>query len=274
MKGYIAMPSGQTRPRWSREGIVDRIKSLHRKGTDLSYNSVARREQGLLAAANYHFGGWATAVGAAGLDYARDIRKVPRWTRDRIVARIQTAHEAGADLSWTSVTRDKRYSALAYAAIRDGYFGAWDDALQAAGIDPAQVRRYESWTPEKIIRRVKARAKKGLPLNSKAMQDGDSRLFNAALHYFGAWSAALEAAGCDPRAVCRRRRWSTELVIRELKGLRRQGEDLSGSAMRKNHSRLYSAACKYFGSWTSACEASGISARRRTAKSRPRKKRR
>ena len=252
------MPAKRSESGWSKDRIIKRIRGLRKKGEDLSYNRMARQQQGLLAAANYHFGSWAEAVNSAGLDYARDVRKIPKWTRERIIGAIQEAHRRGDDLSWTSVTKSRKHSALAYAAIRDNQFESWDKALAAAGISPGKVRRYEAWDADKIIRRIKDRARQRQPLNSKSMQDEDSKLFNAALNYFGGWDKALQAAGIAPDQVYKRRRWSTELIKREVKALHRKAEDLAAPNMRKNHSSLYSAACKYFKTWTAAREACGI----------------
>jgi len=243
---------------WSKEKIVKRVRALYEQGEDLSYNRMARLRQGLLAAANYHFGGWGAAVEAAGVDYAREVRKIPKWTRERIVDAIREAHDSGEDLSWTSVTNDRRYSALAYAAIRDNQFGSWDDALRAAGIAPETVRRYEAWNEDKILRRIKERRRAGKALNSKAMQDEDSKLFNAALNYFGGWDKALSAAGIRPETVYKRRRWNRDIIRKEILELHEAGEDLAAPNMRRHHSSLYSAACKYFGTWTAAREACGI----------------
>jgi hypothetical protein len=243
---------------WSKDKIIDSVRALHEKGEDLSYNRMARRRQGLLAAANYHFGGWGEAVSAAGIDYAKEVRRIPKWTRERIIEAIQEAHKKGEDLSWTSVTSNRKYSALAYAAIRENQFSSWDEALKAAGIDPRSVRRYEAWDEEKIVRQVKRRARAGKALNSKAMQDEDSKLFNAALNYFGGWDTALQAAGIDPASVYKRRRWSEDVIKKEIRALQKAGEDLAAPNMRRNHSSLYSAACKYFGSWTAARESCGI----------------
>ena len=252
------MPSKRSGSAWSNEKIVKRIKALHAKGRDLSYNCMARRQQGLLAAANYHFGSWWKAVEAAGLDYAGEVRRIPKWSRDTIVAAIKEAGKQGADLCWTSVTRDKNYSALAYAAIRGNQFGSWDAALRAAGLDPSDVRRYEAWSEEKIVRSIKQRRRSRQALNSKAMQDEDSKLFNAALNYFGSWDKALAAAGIAPKDVYKRRRWNPDLIKSEIKALHRNGEDMAAPNMRRNHSALYSAACKYFGTWTAAREVCNI----------------
>jgi len=252
------MSARRARAGWNRDKIIARIRELHAQGEDLSYNRMSRLQQGLLAAANYHFGSWAEAVNAAGLDYATQVRRVPKWDRDKIIRAIQEAHRQGADLSWTNVTTNKAYSALAYAAIREERFGSWDNALRAAGLDPGKVRRYESWNREKIVRRIKKRAAEGRPLNSKAMQQDDSKLFNAALNYFGAWEKALRASGIRPARVYKRRRWSPALIRRRIRALERAGANLAAPSMRKHHSSLYSAACKYFGSWTAAREACGI----------------
>lgn len=252
------MPPARSSSGWTKAKIIKRIKASHEEGTDISYNNMAQDDQGLLAAANYHFGSWGEAVNAAGIDYDREVRRIPKWTRERIIEGIREASDAGADLSWTSVTTDPRFSPLAYAAIRESQFGSWDAALEAAGEDPGSVRRYESWDEDKITRRIKRRHAEGLALNSKAMQDQDSKLFNAALNYFGAWDAALEAAGIEPDRVYKRRRWDRDIIRAEIKRLDAEGEDLAAPNMRKSHSSLYSAACKYFGTWTSAREACGI----------------
>ena len=258
--GFARMSAGRARSGWNRDKIVARIRQLHARGEDLSYNRMSRLQQGLLAAANYHFGSWAKAVNAAGLDYATQVRRVPKWSKEKVIQAIQKAHREGADLSWTNVTTNKAYSALAYAAIREERFGSWDNALRAAGLDPARVRRYESWSREKIVQRIKRRAAEGRPLNSKAMQQDDSKLFNAALNYFGAWEKALRAAGQAPwyETLAMAKDLGNVEIRRRIRALERAGVNLAAPNMRKHYSSLYSAACKYFGSWTAAREACGI----------------
>ena len=252
------MPKKPGRSSWDREQIIWRIRELYEAGEDLAYSSIRETHWDLLRAANHRFEGWGEAVNAAGIDYAREVRKVPKWTKERIVETIQTAREKGVDLSWTSVTNDDDLSAMAYAAIRKSNFGSWDNALRAAGIDPADVRRYESWGEEKVIRRIRERKRQGLPLNSSTMQQQDAKLFNAARDYFGGWREALMAAGVNLEEVYKRRRWNRDIIMDEIKQLDRRGEDLAATNMRENHSALYCAACKRFGTWTAAREACGI----------------
>jgi hypothetical protein len=251
---------------WNKTRILEAIRALHEEGRPLSYNCVARESQDLISAANYHFGSWRVAVEAAGLDYDAHVRRKPKWTRGRIIELLQDARRRGDELSWSRVIRHPRYRAMACAAIRPRCFGSWDAALEAAGIDPASERRYESWSEKKVIERIRQRRDAGKSLSSKDLQQEDSRLFNAALKRFDSWQNALIAAGISPAKVYKRRRWSTELIVKEIQLLHSMGYDLAAPAMRRDFCGLYSAGCKYFGSWSKARKAAGITAnyRRRT----------
>lgn len=252
------MASNSMTGHWDKDKILTMIEYLKGGRKDLSYNSVARENQDLISAANYHFGSWREAVVAAGIDYENEVRKKPKWSTDKVIRTIQEAHEAGVDLSWSSIVNNGDYSGMAYAAIRPRCFGSWDNALHASGIDPKSVRRYQSWDSEKVIEQITERKEKNLALNSKQMQIEDSKLFNAALKRFGSWDKALEAAGIDAVKVYKRRRWNKKLIKAEIQFLSAMGYDLAAPAMRKNFCGLYSAGCKYFGSWTAARRAAGI----------------
>ena len=243
---------------WTKKKILARIRRLRSKREDLSYSRVAGNQAGLLSAANYHFGSWKRAVLAAGIDYDRDVRRIPKWTQDKIIDTIKGLHKRGVDLSWTNVCRHSKYSGMAYAAIRNTRFGSWGAALRAAGVAPSEVRRYEPWDEEKVIRRIRERARAGRQLNSKAMQEEDCKLFNAALKRYDGWEEALKAARINPDLVYKRRRWSKDIIKKEITALRRKGTNLAAPYMREHHSALYSAACKYFGSWTAARRACGV----------------
>lgn len=252
------MRSSRRHAQWTREKIIARISELRSAGEDLSYTCTAARDCSLLRGAKRHFGSWKGAIEAAGINYDRDVRKLPKWTRELIVEAIKGARRWGVDLSWTSVVRHPTYAALAYAAIRRSGFGSWDAALQAAGTAPGEVRRYEAWDCEKVLAGIRERARGGLALNAKTMQAEDSRLFNAALKRYAGWDVALRAAGVDPAAVYKRRRWDKARIREEIRCLWQAGEDMASPHMRGHHSALYSAACKHFGSWTIARSACGI----------------
>ncbi len=58
----------------------------------------------------------------------------------------------------------------------------------------------------------------------------------------------------------KKRKWSKEKIIAQIKRLKRQGEDISASAVSCRHIALFSAASSsgYFGSWRLAVCAAGI----------------
>lgn len=61
-----------------------------------------------------------------------------KWTRETIVEAILDLHDAGDSLCYTAILTDRR--ALLQAAVR--YFGTWEGAVTAAGLDYDSFRRH------------------------------------------------------------------------------------------------------------------------------------
>ncbi|MDP6107639.1 MAG: hypothetical protein QGI33_04300 [Candidatus Brocadiia bacterium] len=162
--------------------VIARISELGSAGEDLSYTCTAARNRSLLRGAKHHYGSGKGAIEAVGIDYERDVRRLPKWTRERIVEAIKEALRQGADLSWAGVVRHPSYVALAYAAIRRSVFGSWDAALRTADAAPGEVRRYEAWDNEKVLAGIRTRAH-------------HSALYSAACKHFGSWTIAPSACG-------------------------------------------------------------------------------
>src|ERR1041385_5743613 len=89
---------------WDKNAILQKLKSMHKSGKDLSYNAMCRDLQPLLSAAAYHFGSYRKAVEKAGVDYAEVARR-PRWTKPGIIKLIKDAKRRGEDLHWSAVTQ-------------------------------------------------------------------------------------------------------------------------------------------------------------------------
>jgi hypothetical protein len=90
------------------------------------------------------------------------------------------------------------------------------------------------------------------------MDETANPLIATARRRFGNWGAAVERAGIDYSAIRRRRRWTRELILQEIRQLRTDGTDLRSGEVRHHHPALFAAACKarFFGSWTKALQAS------------------
>jgi hypothetical protein len=190
---------------WTKERIVAELKSLFKKGADLSYNKLARRNQALVSAAAYHFKSYRMAIEKAGIDYV-EIARRPRWTKQRVIALIKQARRKNQDLNWASVTRRRDdLGKAAFAAIQGRLFGSWDRALTAAGLDSDDVSRYRRWNKSTIVYELKSRAADGEDLNSGSVQREDPGLHAAALRYFGSYDGALRAAKISPGKVRKRK---------------------------------------------------------------------
>jgi len=151
------------RRKWSRELILERIRELRRRGSDLTPSQVGVEQGALVSAAERYFGNWPAAVRAAGVDYSqvrksgrqRRSERLRKWSQEKIVAEIRRLHEAGEGLSWGVMER--KYQPLCAAAVKKCYFGSWSAALAAAGVDYERIKQ-----AARTARRWKARWRKEL----------------------------------------------------------------------------------------------------------------
>ena len=120
---------------WSRKRIVAEIKALQKARKPLNTASMRTINSGLLSAARRHFGAWERALKAAGCDVSR-IRKRRDWDRRSVAAEIRRLRKRGESLN--VATARETHSGLVWAARH--YYGTWDRALKAAGMDPKKIR--------------------------------------------------------------------------------------------------------------------------------------
>src|SRR5437764_6804937 len=148
---------------WDKERIAAALKQLYKKGTDLSYNRLAKKQQALVSSAAYHVGSYRAAVEAAGIDYAAVTRR-PRWTKQAIIGLIKQARRNGEDLHWSAVTKRRDELGLAaFASLQPRLFGRWDRALQGAGLDADDVAIYRKWDRQSILFELRDRAREKQP---------------------------------------------------------------------------------------------------------------
>jgi hypothetical protein len=172
---------------------------MHTAGEDLNYATLAQNEVALLRAATRYFGSWRTAVEFAGIEY-QEIRKYKMWSRERILERIRELHTKGEDLSWRHVSTEVDPQ-LAAAATKKKHFGSWRNAIQAAGLQYGEIRRYREWDEQAVIDRLKELHAEGKDLNAKSMEELDITLITAARRRFNSWDQALTAAGLDYKKI-------------------------------------------------------------------------
>ena len=121
----------QARVRWPPEKILMTIRSLARRAQPLPRAELLERHGYLVEAARRRFGSWGKAVLAAGVNPVK-LRRVPAWTKDRVLEAILIRALRNEPLG----SRTVRPRTLADAGAR--FFGTWRAALSAAGLDPSE----------------------------------------------------------------------------------------------------------------------------------------
>ncbi|MCE0496828.1 MAG: hypothetical protein LV481_02615 [Methylacidiphilales bacterium] len=242
---------------WNEQTVSDEIRIWHESGKPLYSHYMRQNYQELLAAGIRYFGTWRAAIEATGIPYD-SVRKYRDWSKGRIIETIQRLEKDGVDLSFRSMMLSK-YAPMVYAAIRSNHFGSWKEALSAAGLAPEEIYRYRSWDDESILSEIRRLKEQGADLSSKKMDETANPLIATARRRFGNWGTAVERAGIDYNSIRRRRRWTRELILQEIRQLRAAGSDMHSGEIRHQHPALFAASCKarFFGSWTKALEAAG-----------------
>lgn len=191
--------------RWNPSKILAELKRRHRRGASLAHRDLRKNNRPLASAAAYHFGSYPAALVAADINVIK-VRKRPLWTKDRIIKAIKAARKAKRDLCWSAVVkRGGPLSRAAFAAIRPTMFGSWARALQVAGVDADDYRRYRTWDKESVAFDLKQRYADDSGVNCGAVQVDDPGLYAAAVRYFGTFDRALKAAQLSPRKIRVRR---------------------------------------------------------------------
>jgi hypothetical protein len=232
------------RPRlWTLERVVAEIQALHASGELGSSSALVDDGHGdLVGAAQRYAGSWGRALELAGLAY----QPRPRWTPESVLAAIRKRHRRKESLAASQVE-----NGLLIAAVRR--FGSWRKARELAlpAYDQGNVR----WTRPRLIQALRQRHTRKAPIDAKSVRADESKLVSAAIRLFGSWAAALQAAipSYEPP-----RRWTKELVKREIHALSARGASLSAGAMRTSDPGLLKAAHELFGGWPEARDAAGV----------------
>jgi hypothetical protein len=182
------------RPRWTKQAIIKLIKDAKRKNQDLHWSAVTKRrdELGKAAFASLQprlFGRWDRALSAAGLD-ADDVARYRKWDKNSIVFELKARSQNEDPLNSGALQQED--PGLHAAAVR--HFGSYDGALQAAKLNPADVRQRHTWTKPEVLKALKTASKEGKHLSDSSIRREDPALYGAAIRLFGTFTAARDAA--------------------------------------------------------------------------------
>jgi len=180
-----------------------------------------------------------------------------KWSKESIALEIASMYESGENLNYSSIANTNL--PLLRAATR--YFGTWEAAVNAAGLNYDEIRRYKSWTRERIIDRIKELHAQGCDLSWRNVcLNVDPQLAAAATKksHFGSWREALESAGLDYDTIRRYREWDDERVLVMVRDLHARGLGLNAKSMESEDITLITAARRRFESWHKALMAAGL----------------
>jgi len=180
------------------------------------------------------------------------MKTAPFRNRESVIRAIVRREREGLPLNSRAVQQAS--SQLHSGACR--HFGSWRNALQAAGIKPADVERRRQWDKAKVIAHLRDLCVRGRSLRQKIVHRSDSGLYCAACQHFGTWCNALIAAGINPEAICRDPQWDHARIIEAILLRAVQGRALGSTTVRPH--TLKSAAVREFGSWSAALVAAGL----------------
>lgn len=115
------------------------------------------------------------------------------------------------------------------------------------------------WSAQIVIDQIQKLDRK----NSNYAQTTHRNLYQRALHYFGSWGLAVEAAGfrySQVRVVREFRDWNKKSIAAEIERRQEAGEPLNGETVALQDRGLYNAARRYFGEdgWKKACKLAGV----------------
>lgn len=181
------------------------------------------------------------------------------WNKEEITRALRKLNRSGADLSYNALAK-KQQSLVSAAAY---HFGSYRKAVEAAGLDYAEVTRRPRWNKAVIIALIKKARRDGEDLFWSAVTSRGDELSKAAFaslqpRLFGSWDRALHAAGLDADEVNRYRKWTKETIVAEMRQRHRDHEALNSGAIQRDDPGLHAAAVRHFSGYDEALRAARL----------------
>jgi hypothetical protein len=162
--------------RWSRALVLERMRGRQASGLSLRPTDVQREDASLYSTAVHLFGGYGKAARRLGVDTRKR-----KWTKAMVVRELRALARGRPRL-----LQEEAPPALVAAARQK--FGRFGLACGAAGLE---VHTKRSWTPELVVRELRAVAARGAVTKASA----GHALLHACRKTFGSLAAARAAAG-------------------------------------------------------------------------------
>lgn len=191
-------------------------------------------------------GTWREALRAAGVETWR-MERDRLWSAERVTRELRANFQKNGHLQYVV----GKYGPLPWYAKK--YFGSWAEAVKQAGFSEEQAGSRQTWTREKVASLVRARQRRSDFTDKEFLS-----FVGAARRHYGSVENVLKAEGLAWSDFYGTRRWSREIVIRELKQYRRKYGKYCSTIAYKDNPVVNLMAVKYVGSWNEALRLAGI----------------
>lgn len=253
--GYQPRNKGN-RVKWTKEKIKQFLINRHSQNEPINYHAIATENPSLISASGRLFSSWKDACEYSGVPWSTKCR---RWTSNDIIDRIRQLHRMNINISMNKI----RNVDSGFHSAAKKRFGSWYRAVSASGIDIETIKPKNVLSKETLIKSIRQRYKRGLPVNSFYIQKMYSQLYTSARRIFGSWDGLLVSAGCHLDESKLTQFWTPDVVIKRIKERESNKQSLYFVDVVSEESSLTVMAKKYFGNWSNALKSSGITSRRK-----------
>jgi hypothetical protein len=196
--GFQPRSRHQQQKQWSDAEIITHIQRLadgDDPPTQQEFN--ADTDAPSVPTVRRYFGSWNDAIEAAGYQPREGHRGRKQWSDAEIITHIQRLADGDNPPTRSEFTVDTDAPS---AKTVERYFNSWNQAIQAAGLEPYTPSQQYSET--ELITHIQRLATDGNPpTQSEFDADDDAPSVATVQNYFGTWSDGVEAAGLKPQSA-------------------------------------------------------------------------
>lgn len=236
--------------KWTEERLIEEMRGVYRATGALTAKAIIQAGRHDLVGATQAHGGLIRARRLAGLPEPVPVRRGrgEPWDAERVVSEILDRHARDESVAFSKVP-----SALTAAGAR--FFGSWQLAIEAAGLNYDEVRMVRApYSREEVISLLQRLAKEQPRMLWGELYEHSAQ--GAMIRWFGSIPAAVQASDVVGWPLVGQAQWSRDAVVRAVQVTQRR-------RARALASPVSGAARLYVGGATKARRAAGVQVLRR-----------
>ncbi|MCY9007130.1 hypothetical protein [Peribacillus frigoritolerans] len=167
------------------------------------------------------------------------------WTDEKVIYEFKNYMNAGSEITDKGLRNN--YPTLRFQIQKR--FGGYRSFLNSQGIDYDDIKIYNTWTNEKIVKEFEKLQKGGQELHVSNLRQNHNRLLGAIEREYGTYKNFLNKMGFDYSLIRLYQNWDNQKIVDEFINYTNNNEDLRESSLHKNNSALYSQILKKFKSY-------------------------